>query len=285
MLNNQIINKITRWLEHNPKLEIQYKKQFEKDSELEPQFYYEGTLYQLWQEEAETDDNPLILIDSEKKVEIFLAISYNDEESFFEGYLICTFKNDSIIPSENKDKVKFRKELWDCSMGLSSPNEIVPYDEIKDLDDNLDDSLEIPAENVISYFVEPLYIDIFYSTSNQTYYYAYLAITDFDQRILSFEEFLDLIIDETKYTFPKYENRDDIEFTFGLYYYENGKLIPITTKNYYEIIETPGLQVFFTEDSRSALALYHEMIDERDKWEGILQKKVDVHQKFLDSIS
>ena len=285
MLNYEFINKISQWLGNNSKIEIRYRKKCEKDSNVNSNLYHEGTLYQLWQEEANTEDNPLILVDYEKKVELYLATSYNDENSNFEGYLICTLRNNSIKPSNDINKVRIKKDLWSCSIGLISPNEIVPYEQVKDLDDGSDDDYEFNKEKIIANFVESKYIDIFYSTSYQSYYYAYLAITDLDQRILPFEEFLDLIIDETKYTFPKYEYRDDIEFTFGLYYYENNELFPLTKKNYYEIIETPELQVFFTEDPQSALVLYHEMVEKSNKWEEKLHKKVEKHQRFIDSIS
>lgn len=285
MIKYEIIDKINHWLGNNSKIEIKYRKKCHKDLKLDSDFYYEDILYQLWQEEANTEDNPLILVDYEKKVKLYLASSYNDENSTFEGYLICTLSNNSIKPSNDISKHKIKKDLWDCTIGLISPNEIVPYEQVEDLDDGSDDHYEFNKEKILANYVESKYIDIFYSTNYHSYYYAYLAITDFDQRILSFEEFLDLVIDETKYTFPKYENKDDIEFTFGLYYYENNELNPLTKKNYYEVIETPELLVFFTEDPQSALDLYYEMIEKRNKWEQKLHKKVEKHQRFIDSIS
>jgi hypothetical protein len=285
LLNYEIIDKIGQWLGNNSKIEIKYRKQCYKDFKLDSNNYYEGTLYQLWQEEADTEDFPLILIDYEKNINLYLATSYNDENSNFEGYLICTLRNNTIYPSKDMDKLKIKKDLWTCSIGIISPNEIVLYEEVKDLDDGSDDHYEFNKEKYMDNYVESKYIDIFYSTSYHSFYYAYLAITDFNQKILSFEEFLDLIIDETRYTFPKYENREDIEFTFGLYYLENNELNPLTKNNYYQIIETPNLQVFFTEDPQEALILYNEMLQKRSKWEEKLFKKVEKHQRFIDSLS
>jgi len=284
MINNELIAKITQWLEDNIEIEMKFRKIQKDYPDKGPGLLSQNILYRLWQEEAKTDNYPLILIENKKEVDLYLVNMYFEEQSFFSGYLICTITGDIILESEDIIPFEDNLDLWECSIGVPTPNEIIPYELAEELDLIDDkDTLDL-TEEIMGNVVESRYVDFFLSTLNHSYYYGYISITDFDQELLSFEQFLDFIMDETRVSFPMYEDRDELEDTFASFYYKNKELIPLTNDNYFTIIQQSEVIIFFTEDKDDALNLYHQMIERIEKEDLENQNKLEKHHKYRESL-
>jgi len=285
MINRKLIARVSQWLEENIKIEMDFRKIQKNNSDKGPSLLSQNTLYQFWQEEAQTDNFPLILIENPDLVELYLVNTYMEEQSFFSGYLICTISDDNILASEDFVPLEDNMVLWDCSIGLPTPNEIIPYELAEELDLIDDDDTELDfTEEIMDNYVESQYVDFFLSTLNHSYYFGYISITDFDQELLSFDALLDFIMDETRVSFPMYEDRDDLEDTFTSFYYKNQDLIPITNENYFSVIQQPDVIVFFTEDKDDALKLYHRMLERIEKEDLDRQNNLEKHQIYRESI-
>ena len=284
MINHKLIEKISQWLEENVEIEMKFRKIQKDNPDEEPGFLSPNTLYELWQEEAETDGSPLILIERSKEVNLYLVNMYNDEVSFFSGYLICTIRGDTILASEDIIPLEDNLDLWDCSIGIPTPNELIPYELAEKLD-LIDDNDKLDfTEEIMDNYIESKYVDFFLSSKNHSYYYGYISITDFDQELLSFEQFLLFIMDETRISFPMYEDRDELEDTFSLFYYENKELIPLTEDNYFTVIQGPSIVIFFTEDKEDSLKLYHQMLERINEEDLTRQENLEKHQNYRESI-
>ncbi len=284
MINSKLIEKITQWLEEHVEIEMNFRKIQKDNLDKGPGLFSQNVLYKLWQDEAKTDNYPLILVEHSKEVDLYLVNTYLEEQPFFSGYLICTITGGTILVSE--DIIPFEENigLWDCSIGIITPNEIIPYELAEELDLIDDDNTLDLTDEIADNYVVSQYVDFFLSTLNHSYYYGYISIIDFDQELLSFEEFLDFITDETRVTFPMYEDRDDLIDTFSVYYYEKNDLIPLTYENYFTIIQQNEVIVFFTEDKEDALDLYHQMLQRIEKEDIERQTNLEKHQKYRESI-
>jgi hypothetical protein len=289
MISNKIIDRINKWLEKNVKIEITYREHQQQELENDLTFPDQDKLYMLWQEEAETENNPLVLIDHGDSIRLYLASSYNDEDNHFTGYLICEIKKNSIKLSNKMNQYEFYEDVWTSSIGIPSPNEIILYETAQQLNLTINEDKNTKKEEIESNFIETLYVDIFYSTVNNSWYYGFLALTDLNQELLSYDQFLDMVVDEVKLTFPEYEKKEDIEFTFGLYYYHNHELKPLTYKNYAETIEKYAegnfdFVLFYTEDQNNVVKMYSKMKRHMEIREKRIKLKIERHKKYIKSI-
>ena len=128
MLNNEIIQLFIQWLARNSEIETKYREKIEKDFSKYGVYLFGMPLYQLWLIEANIEEYPLVLIDYDDKVELYLAYEYIDEHSgeeqdkarfkgnFFAGYLICAFNDGLIKPSNDMERKEFNRDLWDYSI-------------------------------------------------------------------------------------------------------------------------------------------------------------------------
>lgn len=285
MLTNKIIEKITSWLDENPKIEILYRKKQEEDLYKEDTIIpFPDELFQLWLKEAEAEDTPLVLIDFQDRIELYIADTNCDDDNCFIGYLICTYMNDSIKISNNFDRIEINKSLWYCSLGIISPNEIVPYEQISDLELDLEDNSKNSKEIILNNYEESNYVDFFLSPKDNNYNYGFITITDFNGEIMNYKDFSDLIMDETRVSFQKYENNFDLDSIFSLYYYLNQELKPLTENNFKSVIEIPKIIVFFVENEVSAIKLYRQMINRINERELKIKKKTKKHQEYVESL-
>ena len=109
--------------------------------------------------------------------------------------------------------------------------------------------------------VESEYVDVFISFHDDSSYFMYMAYTDFEHQIMSYEDFIDLIYGEIDYLVSERQEPDLKNEVFEFYYLEDENLIPFTSKNYLEIIEKMNIVIFATQNKTNAIRLFKKILE------------------------
>ncbi|MFW9852016.1 MAG: hypothetical protein ACFFDS_03685 [Candidatus Thorarchaeota archaeon] len=109
--------------------------------------------------------------------------------------------------------------------------------------------------------IESEYVDVFISFHDDSSYFMYMAYTDFDQQIMSYEDFIDLIYGEIDYLVSERQNPDLKNEVFDFFYLEDENLIPFTSKNYLEVIEKMNIVIFATQNKTNAISLFKRILE------------------------
>jgi len=118
----------------------------------------------------------------------------------------------------------------------------------------------IELDDIEQNVVESEYVDVFISFHDDSSYFMYMAYTDFDQKIMSFEDFIDLIYGEIDYLVSERQEPNLKNEVFEFYYLEDENLIPLTSKNYLKVIEKMNIVIFATQNKTNAIRLFKQIL-------------------------
>ncbi len=110
-------------------------------------------------------------------------------------------------------------------------------------------------------FVESEHVDVFISFHDDSSYFMYMAYTDFDHQIMSFEHFIDLIYGEIDYLVSERQEPDLKNEVFEFFYLEDENLIPFNSKNYLDVIEKMNIVIFATQNKTNAIKLFKRILE------------------------
>lgn len=122
-------------------------------------------------------------------------------------------------------------------------------------------SKRIEFDEIERNVIESEFVDVFISFYDDSSYFMYMAYTDYDHQIISFEDFIDLICGEIDYLVSERQEPDLKNEVFEFFYLEDEKLLPFTSENYLEVIEKMNIVIFATQNKSNAINLFKRILE------------------------